>query len=89
MLAILINAETDTCVVNIISGGYYISAAADRIVAQPGTITGSIGVIFGKFVLEKFLSNKLGITHDTVEKVSPSSLPGLQGKACPHSGGST
>ena len=30
------------------SGGYYISAHADRIVAQPGTVTGSIGVIGGK-----------------------------------------
>ena len=30
------------------SGGYYISLAADRIVAQPGTLTGSIGVLWGK-----------------------------------------
>eukprot|EP01025_Chloroclados_australasicus_P041620 TRINITY_DN4419_c0_g1_i3.p1 TRINITY_DN4419_c0_g1~~TRINITY_DN4419_c0_g1_i3.p1 ORF type:complete len:707 (+),score=101.65 TRINITY_DN4419_c0_g1_i3:1-2121(+) len=30
------------------SGGYYISAPASKIVAQPGTITGSIGVVFGK-----------------------------------------
>lgn len=30
------------------SGGYYVSAPADRIVAQPGTVTGSIGVVFGK-----------------------------------------
>ena len=29
------------------SGGYYISCAADKIVAQPGTITGSIGVLAG------------------------------------------
>lgn len=35
------------------SGGYYIATAADAIVAQPGTITGSIGVIFGKFVVDK------------------------------------
>lgn len=32
------------------SGGYWISANADRIVAQPGTITGSIGVVSGKLV---------------------------------------
>lgn len=50
------------------SGGYYISAAADRIIAQPGTITGSIGVIFGKMVIGKFLANKLGITQESVEK---------------------
>lgn len=35
------------------SGGYYIAAAADRIVAQPGTITGSIGVISGKPLVAK------------------------------------
>lgn len=29
------------------SGGYYIACAADKIVAQPGTITGSIGVLAG------------------------------------------
>ena len=37
------------------SGGYYISMAADVIVAQPGTITGSIGVIMGKPVFEEAL----------------------------------
>ncbi len=48
------------------SGGYYISCAADAIVAHPNTITGSIGV-FGVFPnMEKLLSNKLGITVDTV-----------------------
>ena len=31
------------------SGGYYMAAAADKVVAQPGSITGSIGVITGKF----------------------------------------
>ncbi|HWC39414.1 MAG TPA: S49 family peptidase [Acidimicrobiales bacterium] len=35
------------------SGGYYISAAADRIVAQPGTVTGSIGVVGGKPVVAR------------------------------------
>jgi protease-4 len=48
------------------SGGYYISCAADAIVAHPNTITGSIGV-FGVFPnMEKLFSNKLGITIDTV-----------------------
>jgi len=32
------------------SGGYFVAAAADRIVAQPATLTGSIGVVWGKFV---------------------------------------
>ena len=48
------------------SGGYYISCAADKIFAQPNTITGSIGV-FGVIPnLQKMLENKLGITIDTV-----------------------
>jgi len=37
------------------SGGYYISVVADKIVAQPGTLTGSIGVIFGKVAVGKSL----------------------------------
>ena len=48
------------------SGGYYISCAADRIFAQPNTITGSIGV-FGMIPnIQKALDQKLGITIDTV-----------------------
>ena len=48
------------------SGGYYISCAADRIFAEPNTITGSIGV-FGMIPnAQKALSEKLGITIDTV-----------------------
>lgn len=49
------------------SGGYYISCAADTIVAQPNTITGSIGVFGLMFNAEKMLKNKLGITFDTVK----------------------
>src|ERR1035438_5525451 len=47
------------------SGGYYISMAADAIVAQPGTVTGSIGVVVGKPVLSGLLG-KLGVTTDAV-----------------------
>ena len=47
------------------SGGYYISMAADLIVAQPGTITGSIGVILGKPVFEE-LYGRIGVTSDSV-----------------------
>ena len=48
------------------SGGYYIACAADKIVANPTTITGSIGV-FGLIPnLQQFYKNKLGITLDTV-----------------------
>lgn len=42
------------------SGGYYIAAPAHAIVAQPGTLTGSIGVVTGKFVVAGALE-KLGI----------------------------
>ena len=48
------------------SGGYYISAACDQIVAQPNTITGSIGVFGLLFNSEKMFKNKLGITFDRV-----------------------
>jgi protease IV len=47
------------------SGGYYISMAADVIVAEPGTITGSIGVITDKPVLEEALG-RIGVTTDSV-----------------------
>ncbi|CAN5397373.1 signal peptide peptidase SppA [soil metagenome] len=47
------------------SGGYYISCAADSIIAQPNTITGSIGVFGLMFNAQKMLKNKLGITVDT------------------------
>ncbi len=49
------------------SGGYYIAAPADVIVAQPNTITGSIGV-FGLMVNAKeLLNNKLGVKIETVK----------------------
>ncbi|HUB95735.1 MAG TPA: signal peptide peptidase SppA [Stellaceae bacterium] len=41
------------------SGGYYIAASADKIVAEPATITGSIGVLAGKFLFAGLL-NKIG-----------------------------
>lgn len=48
------------------SGGYYISAPADYIVANRLTLTGSIGVFGVMFNLENTLKNKLGITFDEV-----------------------
>ena len=47
------------------SGGYYITMAADKIVAQPGTITGSIGVLTGKPVLGQALS-RAGVSSDRI-----------------------
>lgn len=49
------------------SGGYYISCASDAIVAEPTTITGSIGVFGLLLNAQKMLNNKLGITFDTVK----------------------
>ncbi len=47
------------------SGGYYVAAPADAIVASPSTITGSIGVFTGKLVVRD-LKDRLGVGSDTV-----------------------
>jgi protease-4 len=47
------------------SGGYYVAMAADVIVANPGTITGSIGVVTGKLVARE-LRDRLGVGSDSV-----------------------
>jgi protease-4 len=47
------------------SGGYFIAMAADAIVAQPGTLTGSIGVLAGKPVTASLLQ-RAGVSVDTV-----------------------
>jgi len=49
------------------SGGYFVAMAADKIVAQPGTITASIGVLGGK-VLTKGLWDKVGLSWDEVHE---------------------
>jgi protease-4 len=49
------------------SGGYYLSMACDTIVAQPNTITGSIGVFSVLFDLTDFMGDKLGITSEEVK----------------------
>lgn len=65
------------------SGGYYISCAADKIYAQPNTITGSIGV-FGIIPnAQKALSEKLGITIDTVNTNKHSDIGTILRKASP------
>src|SRR3546814_2230758 len=60
------------------SGGYWISTAADRIIAEPSTITGSIGV-FG--ILPSFENSlaKIGITTDGVKTTPLSGEPDLAG----------
>ena len=47
------------------SGGYFVAMAADKIVAQPGTITASIGVLSGKLLTKGFW-DKIGLTWDEV-----------------------
>ena len=49
------------------SGGYYMAMSGDTIIAYPGTITGSIGVVFGKPNLHG-LYDKLGVTKDSVSR---------------------
>lgn len=49
------------------SGGYYIACAADTILAQPNTITGSIGVFGVLMNAQKMMNNKLGIMIDTAK----------------------
>lgn len=49
------------------SGGYYIAVAGDTILADPNTITGSIGVFGTKFNTKNLMSDKLGITFDEVK----------------------
>jgi protease IV len=48
------------------SGGYFVAMPADRIIAQPSTLTGSIGVLGGKMVTRE-LWNRFGVTFDDVE----------------------
>jgi protease-4 len=48
------------------SGGYYVACAADKIFTNGGSITGSIGVVFGKITLKE-LYEKLGINKDVVK----------------------
>lgn len=55
------------------SGGYYIAAPAHAIVAQPGTLTGSIGVVTGKFVLQGAL-DKVGIGTGAVSDGSQAQI---------------
>ncbi len=49
------------------SGGYYISMGADAIFAEPGTLTGSIGVLGGKIALDG-LMKKFGVTTSVIQR---------------------
>ncbi len=49
------------------SGGYYVACAADRLIAEPTTITGSIGVILRGFNVSKLLSRRLDVQPVTIK----------------------
>lgn len=55
------------------SGGYYVAASADAVVAQPLTVTGSIGVVAARLVTEPLLQ-KLGVKVDTIRLAPHSDL---------------
>jgi protease-4 len=56
------------------SGGYYVAIPGDTIFAEETTITGSIGVVFGKLVLRGLLEDKLGITSTAFRRGSHAGL---------------
>ena len=65
------------------SGGYYIACGADAILANPTTITGSIGV-FGTIPnLSGLLTDKIGITFDNVSTNQHSDMPSITRKMTP------
>ena len=61
------------------SGGYYISMGADRIFAEPATVTGSIGVVGGKLAL-KGLYDKVGVTTEVISRGKNSGIFSDTGK---------
>jgi protease-4 len=59
------------------SGGYYVSAGCDKIIAEPTVITGSIGVIAGHFVIQGLLEEKLGIQPTVFKSGQKKDWPSL------------
>jgi protease-4 len=57
------------------SGGYYMLMGCDKIVAEPNTITGSIGVFSLMFNTETFFKDKLGVTYDRVKTNENADFP--------------
>jgi len=58
------------------SGGYWVACGAQKIVANPATLTGSIGVLAGHLNLEPFWTNKLGVTFGRLDYGANSSIYG-------------
>jgi protease-4 len=55
------------------SGGYWLATPANRLIAEPGTLTGSIGVLMGKFNIQGLYA-KLGLSTDFVATTENSTL---------------
>lgn len=64
------------------SGGYWIAMNADHIVAEPGTLTGSIGVLAGKFVVSG-LMEKLGISFGNLRTTETAGMWGMNSEFTP------
>ena len=62
------------------SGGYYIAAPADRIIAMPNTLTGSIGVFGVLFNAQELMNDKIGINVSTVNTNTHSDIGGFYRK---------
>ncbi|GAB3259431.1 signal peptide peptidase SppA [Larkinella harenae] len=65
------------------SGGYYLAMGARQIVAEPNTITGSIGIFGMLFNTEGFFKDKLGITYDRVVTNTYSDFPSFTREMSP------
>lgn len=65
------------------SGGYYMLMGCNKIMAQPNTITGSIGVFSLLFNTETFFKDKLGITYDRVLTNANSDFPSVTHEMSP------
>lgn len=65
------------------SGGYYMLMSCNKIVAQPNTITGSIGVFSMLFNTEGFFRDKLGITYDRVKTNANADYPAVTHEMTP------
>ena len=64
------------CMANVAaSGGYYVSAPARRIVCEPTTVTGSIGVVAARMTIDALLE-KLGVTTETIRRGAHAGLLG-------------
>jgi protease-4 len=66
------------------SGGYWISASASKIFADPTTITGSIGVFGMVPNMQKFFNDKLGVTFDNVKTNTFSDFPNVNRPLTPY-----